>query len=638
MKIVTLDFETYYDDVYSLKKMTPIEYVLDPRFECLGCAVNIGGVGAWFEGTTLATEVLPKLPARVAVISHNALFDMTVLAQRFNYVPTLMIDTLGMARAWWNGMFKSYSIGSLADALSLGQKGKTIQNVKGMGLAAIKQNAWLYEEFKKYALNDAELAYALYLRAMGSGFPASEILIQDTVLRCAIEPRFVLDRNILAQHLFEVRNMKQSLLERVGMTERDDLMSNDRFADLLKGLGVDPPRKTSLVTGKETWAFAKTDAEFIALEEHEDPDVQALVAARMGIKSTQEETRTQRFINISNLMWSDGQTAKLPVPLRYGAAHTHRLGGEWSINMQNLKRGSQLRYALKAPAGFKVVKADSSQVEARGVAWLAQQENLLNAFKNKEDVYSSFASRVFGYEITKKTHPVERFMGKTAVLGLGYGLGANKFMNTVKLKSKLELGEAIDIDLTQAGNIVGIYRSLYDGVPALWALLGNYIAAMAQPGCNIKFGPCVIEQGRVLLPNGLYLCYHDLKYDMGEWTYRHQNMRKKIYGGKFLENITQALARIIVMDAAARTRHRVHAVHPSIKLALQAHDELVYLAPEEFAPAVEQILLEEMRRGSPWSNDQILRSGSEWAGGISEKFQPGWPLDAESAISDSYGG
>jgi DNA polymerase len=617
MKTVVLDFETYYDDTYSLKRMTPIEYVLDPRFECIGCAVNMGGVGAWFEGRQLE-QVLEKLPTQVAVISHNALFDMTVLAQKFGYVPTLMIDTLGMARAWWNGTFKGYSIGVLADELGLGQKGTTIHNVKGMGLAALKASPRLYQEFIDYALNDAQLAYALYLRAMGQGFPPSELLVQDTVLRCGIEPRFVLDRNILAQHLFEVRNAKQALLQRVGMTERDDLLSNDRFAEVLKTYGVDPPRKVSLVTGKATWAFAKTDAEFIALEEHEDPDVQALVAARMGIKSTQEETRTERFINISNLMWADGQTAKMPIPLRYGAAHTHRLGGEWSINLQNLKRGSQLRHALKAPTGHKVVKADSTQVEARGVAWLANQTDLIAAFAASEDVYSSFAARIFGYGVNKKDRPVERFIGKTAVLGLGYGLGKEKFAATIKTRSKLELGAAIDMDLTQAGRIVGMYRSVYSGVPALWHTLGGMIQLMTSPTCNVKFGPCTIEFEKVRLPNGLFLCYHDLQFTSDEWTYRHGRMRKRLYGGKFLENITQALARIVVMDAAARIRHRMQAVDPSIKLALQAHDELVYIAPDWAAPQVETILLEEMRRGSSWSQ--------------------GWPLDAESAIAQSYGG
>jgi hypothetical protein len=419
VKIIGLDLETYYDSEYSLRKMTPIEYVLDPRFETIGCAVYANGLSGFMPPAVLQTY-LKKLPEKVAVVCHNSLFDQTVLAQRFNYVPALMIDTLGMSRAWWGHLYKSHSLANLATARGLGVKGNTVGQVKGMRLKDIKA-AGLYRAYADYSVNDIEITMALYREMMREGFPVAELGVQDMVLRCAIQPKFALDRNMLAIHLNEVQQGKAELLQRTGMENRDDLMSNDKFAEVLRSMGVDPPTKTSLATGKTTYAFAKTDAGFMALEDHEDENVQALVAARMGFKSTLEETRTQRFLNIANLTWPGNEQLLMPVPLKYGAAHTHRLGGDWKLNLQNLRRGTKakpprLRQSLTSRLGTVCVKADASQIEARFVAWFCGQQSLVGRFAAGEDVYSSLASKIFGFVVDKSFVP-ERFIGKTAVLG-----------------------------------------------------------------------------------------------------------------------------------------------------------------------------------------------------------------------------
>lgn len=115
-----------------------------------------------------------------------------------------------------------------------------------------------------------------------------------------IEPKLELDLELLEAHLIDVRDRKERLLLNLEAgVGKEDLMSNDKFAGLLRGLGVEPPHKISPATGKETYAFAKTDEGFKALQEHDMYEVQALVAARLGNKSTLEETRTQRFIDIA---------------------------------------------------------------------------------------------------------------------------------------------------------------------------------------------------------------------------------------------------------------------------------------------------------------------------------------------------
>ena len=612
MKQIVLDFETYYDQDYSLRKMTPVQYINDPRYETIGCAVKEGdGKSFWLTDQELRAY-LAGLPEKVTVISHNALFDMCILSWVYDYVPTIMVDTLGMARAWLGHKLKSLSLDSVARHLELGIKGGTVHKVQGMSLAAIKA-AGFYAEYAEYSCNDADLCWDIYRAFIKQGFPVQEIAVMDTVLRCAVKPAFVLDQTMLAEHLNYTIARKADLFARSGLDSRDDLMSNDKFAEALRRLGVEPPTKISLTTGKETYAFAKTDQAFMDLEEHESSDVQALVSARLGIKSTIEETRTQRLISISQLTWRGNKQASLiPMPLRYSGAHTHRLSGDWKLNMQNLPRGGTIRKAIKAPQGKKVVACDASQIEARIAGWFCGASDLTNAFANKEDVYSSFASRVFNRPVNKKENPVERFIGKTAVLGLQYGLGWTKFQKTVAMQSKAQVGQEVVLSDEEASRVISTYRNTYHQIPKMWSLLNNLIPQMTGKNFHYELGPLVFEHERIRLPSGLYLNYHGLENKNGQWWFTYGGKPKYLYGGKMLENIVQGLARISVMDAAVRVRRRIGS-----QLHLQVHDELVYVVDEPIASSVLSVVHEEMCRRPVWGVDI--------------------PLDAEGDIAQSYG-
>lgn len=608
MKTIVLDFETYYDNDFSLRKLTPVEYILDPRFETIGCAVRDDGNTFWLEPHQLV-DYLAKLPPKVAVVSHNALFDMCILAWKFNYVPHMMIDTLGMARAWLGHELKSLSLNSVAMHLNLGLKGNTVHKVAGMGIAAIKA-AGFYEEYAEYSCNDADLCWQIYRALVADGYPVNEIAVMDTVLRCAVQPKFKLDATLLAEHLHMVRVEKENLLQRTGLTSRDDLMSNDKFAEALRRLGAEPPMKTSLVTGKQAYAFAKTDPDFIEMEEHPDPMVQALVSARLGIKSTIEETRTERLMRIANLTWQGNETGLLPMPLRYSGAHTHRLSGDWKLNMQNLpaRGNNKIRSSIVAPPGHQVLAVDSAQIEARIVAWFCGQESLVKQFDKGEDVYSSFASEVFGRPITK-ADKAERFIGKTAVLGLGYGLGWEKFQRTIKLQSKANTGQEIVMDDKQAQLIVSKYRELYSDITSMWGTLNSAITLMTDKKCYIELAPITIWHESIKLPSGLYLHFHDLQSVDGRWKFTYGGKPKDLYGGKMLENIVQALARICIMDAAIRIRKQSSS---DVWLNLQVHDELVYVVPDEQVHEYKKIVLDEMNRRPSWAPDLPLASEAAW--------------------------
>ena len=383
MNLITLDFETYYDREFSLSKLTTEAYIRDPRFEVIGVGVKVNNEETeWASGTH--EQVKGYLQSfdwsDAMLLCHNTMFDGAILNWVYDIRPRVYADTMCIARAI-HGVETSASLRAVSEKYNIGAKGTEVVQALGKRREDFTESE--LDRYGDYCVNDVNLTHKLFT-IMTSGFPKQELKLIDLTLRMFIQPVLELDLGLLEQHLTETRDRKDELLISAGVTDKKELMSNPKFAELLKSLGVEPPMKVSLTTGKETFAFAKTDEEFKALADHDNDKVQALVAARLGTKSTLEETRTQRFIDIA-------KRGTLPVPVRYYAAHTGRWGGDDKINMQNLPsrgvNGKKLKRSIIAPEGHTVIEADSAQIEARVLAWLAGQDDLVSAFTNGEDVY-----------------------------------------------------------------------------------------------------------------------------------------------------------------------------------------------------------------------------------------------------------
>jgi len=406
MDIVTIDFETYYDREYSLSKMTTEAYVRDPRFEVIGVGVKINNHPTdWYTGGNPGRFLRSLDYTDKAILCHNTAFDGAILSWHFGIRPKLWLDTLSMARPF-HQLTVGGSLAKLAAFYGLGQKGDEV--VAALGKRRADFTADEIGRYGMYCINDVDLTRQLFDK-LKRGFPASELMVIDQTLRMYTEPVIELDVPLLEQHLQDVRARKAALLNNVSVGI-EDIMSNAKFATSLQNLGVEPPIKTSKTTGKTTWAFAKTDKGMEELLEHPDPAVQALVATRLGVKSTIEETRTEALIGVAG-------RGRLPIMLNYYGAHTGRFSGGDKLNLQNLpaRGGSNaIRRSLKAQEGHVLIASDSSQIEARMVAYIAGQEDLVEAFRDKRDVYSEFATEVYGRKITK-ADKVERFVGKTCV-------------------------------------------------------------------------------------------------------------------------------------------------------------------------------------------------------------------------------
>ena len=605
MSIITLDFETYYDPAYSLSKMTTESYIRDPRFEVIGVAVKVDNEPTvWFSGTHEETRAFLYDSydwENSFALAHNTMFDGAIMSWRFGIKPKVWLDTLCMSRAL-HGIEVGGSLKVVAERYGVGEKGTEVVAAKGKRRADFTDEE--LARYASYCVNDVDLTHDIF-SIMGRKFPKGELKLIDLTLRMYIDPVLDLDTGLLEMHIEKIKDWKDQLMIDAGITDKKELMSNQKFAELLRGFDVVPPTKISATTGKETYAFAKSDEGFKALAEDEDVRVQLLVAARLGTKSTLEETRTQRFIDIS-------KRGLLPVPIRYYAAHTGRWGGDDKINLQNLpSRGPNakaLKRAIIAPEGHMIVEADSAQIEARVLAWLAEQEDLVTAFTNKEDVYKKMASKIYDVQeedVTKE----QRFVGKTTILGAGYGMGAPKFQ--LQLKSF-----GTDIELHEAQRIIKIYREANDMISKLWKDANNSIKYMYQ-GSVLQFGrQGVLEvvDGGVRLPSGLVMRYDDLRGEQDEkgveYTYKTRRGRTRIYGGKVIENVCQGIARCIIGEQMLKIAKRYRVV-------LTVHDSIACCVPYYEVDDC-KAYVEECMRWTP-----------EWAKGL--------PVDCEAGVGKNYG-
>lgn len=586
MNILTIDFETYYARDFSLTKVTTEEYVRDDRFEVIGVAVKENdGKAIWYSGSHefIATCLSKYDWANSFALAHNAMFDSAILTWRFGIKPMAWLDTLCMARAT-DGLEVGNSLAKLVERYNLGAKGTEVLDALGKNRSDFSADE--LDAYGKYCVNDVELTYKLF-EILQPRFSLSELKLIDITIKMFSEPTLFLDTALLEQHLMQVRTRKEKLLDAC-VADKETLMSNPKLAELLISLGVEPPMKESPANGKQTYAFAKSDEGFKALADHPDERVQAVVAARLGTKSTLEETRTERFISIS-------KRGKMPVPLRYYAAHTGRWGGDDKLNLQNLPRKSLLKEAIIAPDGHVLIDADSSQIEARIVGWLAGQKDLVDAFERKEDVYKIMASAIYG-KSEDEIEASERFVGKTTILGAGYGMGSTKF--GIQLKTF-----GVEIDDAEAHRIIEVYRSTYPHIPRLWQEAGRSLEALRnKQTCEVghQAQALTITESGFLLPSGLYLNYPDLQCDSdGQYSYSSRRGRIKIYGGKVVENVCQALARCVIGEQMLRISKRY-------KVALTVHDAVMAVVPEEQRDEAMVYINECMRWRPKWAQELPL--------------------------------
>lgn len=619
MQILTLDFETYFDADYTLKRMTTEEYVRSPLFEALCLGVRFpDGSCTWIAQENIRAFLASYDWTKTAVLHHHAHFDALILSHHYGIRPCFIFDTLSMARAKL-GNHVSKSLGSLAKMYGLEEKSVPYDMFKG--------RRWmnLYEHERQAlgdgACGDCRINFDLFQR-LGNGFPSEEFGVIDDTVRMFTEPQVYGDTPMLDGIIVHEEERKQRLLSGLGI-DQSDLRSADKFVRILTDLEIDVEYKQ----GKNGLlpAIAKTDEFMKSLLADPDEFVSTLAEARLAVKSTLAQTRAGRMANMS-------RRGPMCVYLAYAAAHTLRFGGGDSMNWQNLPRIKPdlpmelvLRNCIAAPADHMIVAPDSSQIECRIVNWLAavsagndpKDNSVLQAFAAGRDVYGEAASKFYGRTIDKKTDPLERQLFKNTELGCGFGMGAPKFQSWLRAGVS---GPPVFIELSQAQGVIQFYRDDHPDVQRLWARARSLITHLAGFGSEgMTIGPVKIMDGYIEGPNGLRLLYPGLEFNytypngdvLQDWSYQTRNGRSKLYGGKLVENIVQFLARIVVTQAWGRIRAKT-----GLRPWLSTHDDLAYIIHKDHAKDANNYFIGEMRQTPEW--------------------MPGIPLDAESEPSERY--
>ena len=645
-RILTIDFETRWSKQdYTLTKMTTEEYIRDKRFKAFGVCVHEYGSAddiRWISGRDLPEYFDEVDWGRTAVLAHNAQFDVSIMEWRYDAHPAFIFDTLSMARAL-RGVEVGNSLGKLATDFGLPEKGQAIHSTDGVH----ELDSALERDLSEYCKHDVFLCEEIFKRLVDA-YPSKELRLIDMTLKMYTQPVLELDQKMLIKELSEEGTKRDALLQKLGV-EETELASNPKFAALLETLGIIAPTKVSKTTGNQTLALAKSDAMFQALLNGEREDVALLCEARLRVKSTTERTRAQRFLDIS-------QRGKLPVPLSYYGATT----GRWTaskgsaINMQNLKRGSFLRKAIMAPEAKQLVVGDLSQIEPRVLAWLSDYKEMLNIFKGGGDPYAAFGSQMFNIpNLTKETHPDLRQSAKSALLGCGYGLGwasfasqlTTGFLGAPPVRYEADFARQLGVSKKKAieflswqdteaklrdiphtcslyelamhavasKRIIDIYRATAYPVVGFWQMCERQIESALYYGKDYTYKCLTFRKGRIELPNGMSLHYPALRREKDEkgrdqWVYGAD--ATKLYAGKVTNNVTQALARIVMTDGMLRVSKRYF-------IAGTVHDELIAVVPDA-----------EVEEAKTWVLAQMTMEPS---------YMQGIPLSADGGAHRRYG-
>lgn len=623
MSFVTLDFESYYTKGLGFRTQTTEEYVRDRRFEVIGVGVRIDDAPTtWFSGTHAEVkEHLKKINwSEAALLAHNTLFDACILSWHFDCHPAYLYDTLCMARAI-HGVEAGGSLKALALRYGLGEKGDEVIHAEGKRRLDFTEEE--LQRYGEYCKNDVNLTFDLF-QVLASAFPQNEMDLIDMTLKMFTEPVFHVDDALLQDRLIELKEEKmallQTLMEQLKCKDEEEvrkkLASGKQFAAILTEHNIEVPMKPSKgkkSKGEMTYALAKNDEGFLALAEHDDEFIQQLCAVRLGTMSTLEESRIQRFIDTGKR-----NKGRLPIPLKYYGAHTGRWAGSDKVNFQNLpsrdKKKKTLKNAVIPPDDYVVINCDSSQIEARILVWLAGQEDVTQQFANGEDVYSVFATKIYGRTITK-ADPVERFVGKTCILGLGYGTGALKLQHTLKTSPP---GAIVTED--KAKEFVNTYRDSNDKVIALWKEGDKVIKDLAdwpegkKPYYYGKNKCLQVHPEGIKLPNGLMIRYPELHLNTEEsksqYVYKSRKGPVSLWGGTLVENVVQALARIVVGEQMLEIQKRY-------RVALTVHDAAVIVPLETEKDEAMKYVIE------------CMSVPPEWARGL--------PVACEAKYGHSYG-
>ena len=597
MNYLVLDFETSFAADYTLRTMTTEAYVRDPRFQALllGVVTDMG-VKKW-----IGHEDIPDYLADIdwkntCVIAHHAQFDGLILAHHYGVTPAQWVCTMSMARM---ALGPNQSVALAALSKRYGFPEKTVPYDLFKGRRWEHMDPVLRNALGEGCIHDCELTAQLYVE-LAKTFPKCEYPVVDMTVRMFTEPVLVGDQPLLQKLQQDEFFRKGERMVNLGVNAKQ-LQSAIQFVELLEAEGVEVAVKTT-PAGNTAPAIAKSDYFMQDLLDHESERVRELVEARLDVKSTIDETRAGRLLHMA-------ERGPMCIYLNYcGAQNTLRWSGGDKVNFQNLKRSGEIRKALMAPEGHDLVVGDCSQIECRLLNMLAGQNSVIDAFREKRDIYSELATTFYGRSITKE-NKAERGTGKQLELSCGYGSGASTIQVTARRGT---YGPPVMLTMEEATRARDVYRMTHPAVVNLWREAEQVLHWLESGMVESYWRIFEIRDQKIYHPNGTWLDYSGLKWDQAERQFTRTTRRgtSKMYGAKLVENVIQWIARLVMSEAMVRLVAR------GLRPVNTTHDELMLVVPKPYGPQTLEILLSELRQAPAW--------------------MPDIPLDAEGFHADRY--
>ena len=640
MKRLSIDLETY--SSFDLGKSGVYKYAESEDFEILLFAYSIDDeevkVIDLARGEIIPEEILSALSDEsIEKWAFNANFDRVCLSR-------FLGERLN-PKGWYCTMIWSAYLGlplsleKVGEVLRLDKQkmneGKALIRYFSIPCKSTKTNGMRtrnlphhdlekWSTFKKYNQRDVETEMAIKKKLSAFPMPQSEWenywVDQNINDRGILIDEVLVDSAIKFDEILREENMDRA----IGLTGLENPNSSLQLKEWLnkKGLEID--------------SLAKKDVES-ALKNVEG-DIKEVLELRQELS----KSSVRKYDAMKNVKGKDNRARGLIQ--FYGANRTGRYSGRL-IQVQNLRRNnlkdldlarslvknrdyetmeilyespsdilSQLiRTAFIAKEGTRFIISDFSAIEARVLAWLAGEQWVLDAFENGEDIYCRTASRMFGVPVEK--HGVNghlRQKGKIATLACGYqgALGALKAMGGI------EMGLSED----ELQSIVDSWREANPNIVSLWWDIDSVVKRVVKTRTKEKYKSLVISYEKgilfIQLPSKRRLAYPKAKIGMNRFggesiVYEGivvGNKWDKIesYGGKFVENIVQAIARDILAEAMMRIEKK------GFNIVMHIHDEVVI---ESDSSSIEEI-------------NEIMSAVPEWA--------PGLILDADGFESEFY--
>ena len=648
---IVLDFETYFDTDYSLKKMSTVEYVCDERFEITGLGYQvldeISGLRTFCAPSSVETmlhtlEVIygKQDLKNATIVGQNNKFDHLILREKFGITPKFTVDLIDLERIW--DAQSKHKLEAMAKRWGApSPKGDTNQ-FKGFHWADMTPE--MQQDLEEYCKNDIEIESFLFQKLLPTVItqPEIELPLANQTLQLYLKPQIVIDfdlgEDLKKKMRLEAIKPRMELRKRGIKASRKWISGNIKFKALLEAFLPDG-ESVPMKQGKNEMipAFAKDDEGLKQLLAHPDENVRLLIESRIAMKSWPLHSK-----RVDNLMGqARARGGKIGAPLSFHSAHTGRWGGAEKINLQNLGgRGragagthpliQAVRGMLTAPDGYVFGLNDYSQIQARILPWLAAQDDLVRGFANGEDIYSAFATELFKSPVRKpkETDPgpvnklltIRRGFGKDAILGCGFGMGTNRFFERCRANNDLRpMFDSGEYDWDFIDKLIKLYRSRYSKIPTFWEDVEKAWAFVTKyPGQTSILGALTFyhkdNATYIQLPSGRYLRYPGARVKAKGGCYGSDSLsyrwNKNCWGGFLTENIVQA----VEVDVFGPALLRLEAA--GFNIVLHGHDEIVCLFKESEA----EEKLKEMA--------EIMVEVPTWAAGL--------PIAVEGELTKRY--